>query len=93
MLELVFALQHDWTEVIDLADSLLVFLITSLQDRDKYSAHIQAARRLYPSAGSFKLGLDENGRLLRIKFSEAKAILRDSLGWQCNDQDDLTYVS
>lgn len=90
MLELVFALQHDWTEIVELADSLLVFLIRSLQEREKYSALTQAARRLYPLAGTFKLGLNDNGKLTRIKFSEAKAILRDSLGWQSHDQDDLT---
>jgi len=36
------------------------------------------------------LGLNRNGKLLRIKFSEAKAILNDSLGWQSDIQEDLT---
>jgi aspartyl-tRNA synthetase len=90
MLELVFNLQHDWTEILELADSLLVFLIRSLQEREKYNVLTQTAQRLYPLAGSFKLGLDDNSKLIRVKFSEAKAILRDSLGLQSNDQDDLT---
>jgi aspartyl-tRNA synthetase len=90
MLELVFNLQHDWTEILELADSLLVFLIRSLQEHEKYNVLTQTAQRLYPLAGSFKLGLDDNGKLIRVKFSEAKAILRDSLGLQSNDQDDLT---
>ncbi|PVI02292.1 class II aaRS and biotin synthetase [Periconia macrospinosa] len=90
MLELVFNLQNDWTEILELADSLLVSLIRSLQEREKYNALTQFAKRLYPSAGTFKLGLNENGKLIRVKFSEAKAILRESLGCQSNDQDDLT---
>ena len=90
MLELVFALRHDWTEILDLADSLLIFLIRSLKERDKYKALTLAARRLYPLAGSFKLGVDNNGKLIRVRFSEAKAILRGSLGWQSNDQNDFT---
>lgn len=90
MLELVFALKHDWTEILELADSLLVFIIRSLQEREKYNALTQAARRLYPSAGNFKLGLDANGKLIRVKFNEAKAILRDSLRLQSNDREDFT---
>lgn len=90
MLEIVFALQHDWIEILDLADSLLVFLVRSLQEREKYNAFTQAARRLYPLAGAFKLGLDDNDKLIRVKFSKAKAILRGSLGLQSDDRDDFT---
>jgi len=90
MLELVFNLQNDWIEILEVADSLLVFLIRSLQEREKYNALTQLARELYPLAGTFKLGLNRNGKLLRIKFSEAKAILKDFLGWQSDAQEDLT---
>lgn len=92
MLELVFRLQNDWTEILDLADNLLVFLIRSLQDNDRYAAYLQAAKRLYSSSQDFKLGLNSEGRLLRLTFREAKAILRDKVGLQSNELDDLTYV-
>jgi aspartyl-tRNA synthetase len=92
MLELVFRLQNDWTEILDFADNLLVFLIRSLQDNDNYAAHLQAAKRLYPSSRSFKLGLNSDGRLIRLTFREAKAILRDKVGLRSNELDDLTYV-
>ncbi|KAH0496064.1 hypothetical protein TgHK011_003447 [Trichoderma gracile] len=90
MLELVFALKNDWTEILELADSLLVFLLRSLQEDDKYAKHTAAAQRLYPAAGSFKLGLDRNGKLPRVRFDEAKAILRDQLGKVVHVGEDLT---
>jgi aspartyl-tRNA synthetase len=92
MLELVFALKNDWTEILELADGLLVFLIRSLQEHDKYAKLTTAAQRLYPAAGSFKLGLDKNGKLPRVRFDEAKAIIRDHLGKIAHVQEDLTYV-
>ncbi len=93
MLELVFRLKNNWTELLDFADNLLVFLIRSLQDSQKHATHLRAAKRLYPSALDFKLGLNEDGKLLRLTFREAKAILRDKIGLQSNELDDLTYVS
>ncbi|PTB62253.1 class II aaRS and biotin synthetase [Trichoderma citrinoviride] len=90
MLELVFALNNDWTEILELADSLLVFLLRSLQEDDKSARHTAAAQRLYPAAGSFKLGLDKNGKLPRVRFDEAKAILRDHLGKAAHVEEDLT---
>lgn len=62
MLEMVFALQNDWTEVLDLAEGILIFLTRSLQEREKYKALTQVARRLYPSAGTLRLGLDSDGK-------------------------------
>ncbi|EHK48429.1 hypothetical protein TRIATDRAFT_236434 [Trichoderma atroviride IMI 206040] len=90
MLELVFALKNNWTEILELADSLLVFLLQSLQQDDRYTKLTTAAQRLYPAAGSFKLGLDKNGKLPRVRFDEAKAILRDHLGKVAHVEEDLT---
>ncbi|ETS76971.1 hypothetical protein PFICI_10845 [Pestalotiopsis fici W106-1] len=90
MLELVSNIRHDWTEILELADNLLVSLIRSLQTQEKYTALIEAAKRLYPAAGTFKLGLNKEGRLLRLRFDKAKQVLRDPLGFKSNDEDDLT---
>ncbi|KAL6879904.1 hypothetical protein HDV57DRAFT_99060 [Trichoderma longibrachiatum] len=90
MLELVFALDNDWAEILELADSLLVFLLRSLQEDDKIVKYTAAAQRLYPAAGSFKLGLDTNGKLPRVRFDEAQAILRDQLGKAAHVEEDLT---
>ncbi|PSR84454.1 hypothetical protein BD289DRAFT_368613 [Coniella lustricola] len=90
MLEMVFNLKNDWTEILDLADNLLVSIIQSLQQLEKYITLTNTAHRLYPGAGTFQLGLDQNGKLFRVTFKEAKAILRNSLGLKSNDQDDFT---
>ncbi|KAK0725120.1 hypothetical protein B0H67DRAFT_121522 [Lasiosphaeris hirsuta] len=90
MLELVFSLQRDWTEILDMASDLIVSLIQSLQKYDKYLELTRTAQRLYPLAGKFKLGLDHHGKLVRLTFKEAKEILRTSLGRQSNDDDDFT---
>jgi hypothetical protein len=92
MLELVFALKNDWTEILELTDSLLVFLLRSLQEDDKYAKLTATAKRLYPTAGSFKLGLDKNGKIPRVRFDEAKAILRNQLSKTADVEEDLTYV-
>lgn len=94
MLELVFAINQTWTEIPDLADALLVFLISSLQQQERYISLTQDAKRLYPRAGSFKLGLDPvmGKKLHRITFQEAKAMLRDHCGLDARDEDDLSYV-
>jgi aspartyl/asparaginyl-tRNA synthetase len=90
MLELVFALQNSWTEIIDLADGLLVHLVRLLQEREKYKTLTQLSQRCHPLAGDFKLGLDDQGKLKRITFSEAKAILRNALGREADDNVDFT---
>ncbi|KAK4219695.1 aspartyl-tRNA synthetase [Rhypophila decipiens] len=91
MLELVFALKDSWTEILDLADDLLVYIIRSLKEKERYKSLTQMAERLYPLAGSFQLGLDpKTGRLPRITFRKAKSLLRDSLGLDARDEDDLS---
>lgn len=90
MLELVFNLTNSWIEILELANDLIISIIRSLQEREKYQTLVQSAKRLYPSAGGFTLGLDDNGSLIRITFSEAKVILRDRLGYISDDQHDLT---
>ncbi|KAL0929814.1 aspartate-tRNA ligase [Colletotrichum truncatum] len=89
MLELVFALDQGWEEILNLAIDLLIFLIQSLQERTKYAQLAPAVQRLHPSSGPFKLGLVQ-GKLLRITFREAKTILRTSLDMQSSFEDDFT---
>ncbi|KAM7186192.1 hypothetical protein V8F33_011958 [Rhypophila sp. PSN 637] len=91
MLELVFALKDNWVEILDLADDLLVYIIRSLQEQEKYKSLTQIAERLYPLAGSFQLGLDpKTGRLPRITFKQAKTFLTDCLGQNANDEKDFS---
>jgi hypothetical protein len=90
MLELVFGLEHDWTEILQFAEKMLISIIHFLRECEKYKVLTEATQRLYPAAGIVRLGLNDQGGLLRIRFSEAKKILRDTLGRHSNDQDDLT---
>ncbi|OIW29208.1 class II aaRS and biotin synthetase [Coniochaeta ligniaria NRRL 30616] len=91
MLELVFNLKDDWTEILDLASDIVTSLIQSLQQEDKYNSLTQTAKRLFPLAGTFKLGLDKNGKLFQCTFSEAKEILQGPLNFtSSSDQADFT---
>lgn len=92
MLEVVFNIKHTWTEILDFADSLLVHIIKTLQEREDCRKWTNNAQQLHPAACDFRLGLDENGRLLRVKFSEAKAILRDLQPLGTDMCSDFTYV-
>lgn len=90
MLEAVFNLKNDWLEILDFAEGLLVFLIQGLQKDDKYLPLMETARDLYPMAGTLKLGLTPDGKLLRLTFLECKKILRDALDMHSDDKADLT---
>ncbi|CAN8095706.1 unnamed protein product [Discula destructiva] len=74
--EVTMTIDH-WTEILDTSEALLVFVISGLHDRQKYRDAIEATKRLYPSAGSFRLGFDKDGRLPRLTFSEAKLLLQE----------------
>ncbi|KAJ6789158.1 hypothetical protein PWT90_06034 [Aphanocladium album] len=90
MLEVVFNIQHNWEEILDLAGDLLIFLAKRLQEREKYKKLLDVARSRHPQAGDFRLGLTENGKLKRITFCRAKEILRDTLGRKTDVSADLT---
>ncbi|KAF4341801.1 aspartate-trna ligase [Fusarium beomiforme] len=90
-LEVVFNLQHNWEEVLEHAESLFTHIIHGLQEREKYKGLLKLAKRLNSSAGEIRLGTDVDGHLPRVRFSEAKALLRNKLGFpDTQDQDDLT---
>jgi len=90
MFEAVFNLKNDWLEILDFAEGLLIFLIQTLQKQDKYLSLINTSRTQYPRAGTLKLGLTTEGKLLRLTFLQCKKILRDALGLESEDEDDLT---
>ncbi|KAH9218966.1 hypothetical protein DL95DRAFT_384797 [Leptodontidium sp. 2 PMI_412] len=89
-LEVMMAFEHDWQEILYSAESLIVFIIRSLQQKDGYRTLINLAKRLYSSAGDVKLGLDEDGHFPRLKFVEAKGLLHNLLGFDTDDRDDFT---
>lgn len=84
------AIEHDWHEVLDGAEAFFVFVIRSLQERSKFRHLIPLAKRLYSSAGDFKLGVDLNNNLPRLSFIQAKSLLREQGGIETRDEDDFT---
>lgn len=84
------AFQDDYHEVIDMAESLLVFIIRQLQERREYQRLTNVAKLLYPSAGTFRLGLDAQGKVPRITFMEAKKLLKEELGTNVDEQADFS---
>lgn len=86
----MWAIKRDWTEIMEFSEKFIISMTHELQKCERYSTLTKAVRRIYPQAGDFKLGLDENGRMVRLKFGEAKRILRDVLGRQTDDLVDIT---
>ncbi|KAF7166701.1 hypothetical protein CNMCM5623_000245 [Aspergillus felis] len=83
-------LEDNYYEVMDLMDSMIIFVFKGLQERKKYRDLIETVKYHYPSAKDFRIGLDEHGKIPRISFKEAKRMLRDELGFKTEDTDDLS---
>lgn len=83
------AFEQDWTEVMDQAEALFVFMIRGLQEREKFKHLIPLAKKMWSSAGDFNLGLDQHGRMTKVTFSEAKQALKDDGELNVDDQGDL----
>ena len=86
-------IQDNYHEVIEMIESMLVYVFRGLQERKQYQYLTEVVERLYPSARQFRIGLDEHGKLPRITFMEAKRILREELGFKADDEKDFTYAS
>ncbi len=72
----------DGRVVMDLMESLIVYVVQTLQTSDKYKALTALARKMHSAYGEqdVNLGLDEQGKILRIKFADAKKIVREQVG-------------
>lgn len=90
VLDIAMSFNDDYYEVVDLVESMLVFVLNELQRRSEYKQLIEAVQKLYPLAQPFHVGLDEHGKVPRITFLEAKRILRDELGLVSDDSKNFT---
>ncbi|KAH1693677.1 hypothetical protein KXX12_008009 [Aspergillus fumigatus] len=90
LLGTAMVLEENYYEVMDLMDSMIVFVLKGLQERKKYRDLIEIVQNHYPTAQDFRIGLDEQGKIPRISFKEAKRMLRDELGFKTEDTDDLS---
>lgn len=84
------AFHNDYHEVVELVESMLVFVLNELQQRNHYKQLVEAVQKLYPRARPFRVGLDEHGKVPRITFLEAKRILREDLGLESDDSKNFT---
>lgn len=82
--------RDDYHEVVEMIESMLLFIFRGLQEREQYRNLSKIVEQLYPSARQFRVGLDEQGRVPRITFLEAKRTLREELGFVTDDKKDFT---
>ncbi|KAL2016554.1 hypothetical protein VTK56DRAFT_3411 [Thermocarpiscus australiensis] len=90
VLDIGMAFQDDYHEVVELIESMLVFVFRGLQERKQYRQLIEVVQRHYPSVRPFRIGLDEHGKVPRVTFLEAKRILREELGLNTDDDKNFT---
>lgn len=90
VLDIGMVFRDDYHEVVEMIESMLVFVFRGLQERKQYRHLISIVERLYPSAGKFRIGLDEHGKVPRVTFMEAKRILREELGFEADDNKNFT---
>lgn len=81
------AFKLHYHEVLDLLEGLFVYIFNELKGR--YAREIDIVRKQYP-VEDFKV--PENGKMIRLAFSEGIAMLREA-GEQLGDYDDLRFVA
>ncbi|KAH8698157.1 aspartate-tRNA ligase [Phaeosphaeriaceae sp. PMI808] len=90
VLDIGMVFQDDYHEVVEMIESMLLFVFRGLQERKQYRSLVEIVKNLHPSTRDFKTGLDETGKVPRITFLEAKRILRDELSIETDDGQNFT---
>jgi aspartyl/asparaginyl-tRNA synthetase len=88
-MEMYLTLKDGWEELLEVAEKMIIHLVKSLQQIERYQTLTKQASSLYPLAGAFKLSLNKQGGLPRITFKDARIILR-SLGSTALEDDDFS---
>lgn len=83
-LDLEMAFEEHYHEVIEVLEDLFVFIFNGL--RGRFAKEIAVVREQYP-VEEFKI--PKNGQVLRIKFKEGIAMLREA-GYEWPDLEDLS---
>jgi aspartyl-tRNA synthetase len=86
----MWALQRDWTEIMEFSERLLIYIFKSLQEDQKYKNLTEVVRRLHPEAGNFTLGLNADGKFFRVRLADAKHLLQEKLNMKVDVDGDLT---
>lgn len=90
VLDIAMTFQEDYREVMDTIESMLIFVLTNLQKREKFRKLLEIVRQIRPSTREFSIGLDKHGKIPRITFAEAKRIIRQDLGMETNHNKNFT---
>ncbi|KAI9783933.1 MAG: hypothetical protein M1839_002878 [Geoglossum umbratile] len=86
-LDFEMVIKQDYREVLSFAESLIIFIVRSLQERGEYKRLIRVVEQAYPSAGNFKLPAGD--RAVRITFAEGVRLLNEA-GVETSESDNLS---
>lgn len=89
-LDFEMVIKHHYHEVLSFGESLMIFIIRSLQEREQYKRLTKIVEQVYPGAGNFKL--PSGDKAVRITFAEGTKLLNEA-GIEAGEYDDLRYCS
>lgn len=83
-------IEDDYYEVMELMNSMILFVFRELEERKQYRDLIEIVKKHYPTTRKFRVGLDKHGKVPCITFVEAKRLLREEIGMNADDSKDLS---
>ena len=79
-------IRNHYHEVLGFGESLMIFIIRSLQERPEFQRLTKVVDQVYPGAGNFKL--PPGDKAVRITFAEGVKMLKEA-GIETAEFDDL----
>ena len=79
-------IRNHYHEVLEFSESLMIFIIRSLQERLEYQRLTKVVDQVYPGAGNFQL--PPGDKAVRITFAEGVKLLNEA-GIEAGEFDDL----
>lgn len=81
-------IKNHYHEVLSFSESLMIFIIRGLQEREQYKRLTQVVEQVYPGAANFKL--PPGDKAVRITFAEGVKLLNEA-GVEAGEYDDLRH--
>ncbi len=81
-------IRNHYHEVLEFSESLMIFIIRSLQERPEFQRLTKVVDQVYPGAGNFKL--PPGDKAVRITFAEGVKMLKET-GIETGEFEDLRY--
>jgi aspartyl-tRNA synthetase len=92
VLDMAMVFQDNEDELVDMVESMLVFVCRGLQQREQFRPLIEVVQKTHPSAKPLQLVSARRGKAMRMPITEARRILREKLGVTWQDGRILTYA-